>query len=295
MQKQIKINPTLFKLKQTKPKQKKTRSNKNITTLLKRIKEHAAKKNQVLGNNNDNKQSTIEEHISYLEKLKQKKKRTRSNRPSEQVNIELSESLKDNSTSLIIPSQNKELISIASNEESTIKESISIEQNKIPINKELNKESTIKPPPQYGILKNTNKPTYREWKRLTQKNIKDKLVDSVNKFKEENKNNYVNEIDKVINKKNKYVYKLGKHKDGKKISVLIKNNKTRKKILEDSKLLEEASITEVKEYLKKQFLYKSGNDAPADVLRATYNAAHFAGKPVINTQKEALLHNFMKL
>ena len=272
MQKQIKINPTLFKLKQTKEKKNKTQSNKNIKTLLKRIKEHAAKKNQILGNNNNSK-STIEEHISYLESLKQKKKKTRSNRPSEQVNIELSESLKDNDSIMK-------------------KESVNIEPQEETINKE---ERIIKPPPQYGILKHSNKPTYREWKRLTQKNIQDKLSDSVNTFKEKNKNNYANEIDKIINKKNKYLYKLGKHKDGKKISVLIKNNKTRKKIIQDSKLLEQASITEVKEYLKKQFLYKSGNDTPPDILRATYNAAHFAGKPVVNTQKEALLHNFMKL
>ena len=34
--------------------------------------DYSAKKNQVLGNNNHNTQSTIEEHISYLEKLKQK-------------------------------------------------------------------------------------------------------------------------------------------------------------------------------------------------------------------------------
>ena len=46
---------------------------------------------------------------------------------------------------------------------------------------------------------------------------------------------------------------------------------------------------------KKHNLYKSGSSSPPEVLREIYKSAHLAGKPVINTSKENLVHNFYKI
>ena len=43
---------------------------------------------------------------------------------------------------------------------------------------------------------------------------------------------------------------------------------------------------------EKYQLYKSGSNAPPDVLREIYKSAHLAGKPVLNKSSENLIHNF---
>ena len=60
-------------------------------------------------------------------------------------------------------------------------------------------------------------------------------------------------------------------------------------------LLDKASMLEVKEYLRKHQLYKSGSNAPPEILREIYKSAHLAGHPVINKSKDNLIHNFYKL
>ena len=85
MEKKIQITPNLFKLQKTK-NTKKTRSKQNINKLLRKIKEHAAKKNPEL---KFNKETKLKDHINYLEELSKKNKKTRSNRTKEQVSIKL--------------------------------------------------------------------------------------------------------------------------------------------------------------------------------------------------------------
>ena len=81
-------------------------------------------------------------------------------------------------------------------------------------------------------------------------------------------------------------------KIGNKISVLIKNSDTRKKIKNAHNDLKCAPISEVKEYLKKHFLLKSGSNAPSDILRNMYESAKLAGE-ITNKNEETLLHNFI--
>jgi len=81
-------------------------------------------------------------------------------------------------------------------------------------------------------------------------------------------------------------------KIGNKISVLIKNSDTRKKIKNAHNDLKCAPIGEVKEYLKKHFLLKSGSNAPSDILRNMYESAKLAGE-ITNKNEETLLHNFI--
>lgn len=297
MEKQIKITPSLFSLKKTKKNNGKKnidkgKSKKNINTFLNRIKEHAKNKTAKnnLNNNNNTEELNINSHIDYLEQLKQNQKRKLSRKKKYQVKVELDNKLEK-------PISNQTSKNMSTLQEININELLdnSVNTNTLPIHKPTVKIDTLpiqnnttpikittpiinnkyNPGPEkpWGNLKNGPKPTYREWKNKTQKNI----------------------CTKPILKKNvkKYKYCLGK-KDGK-VSVLLKNNKTRKAIQEDKKTLESATLIEVKDYLKKHFLYKPGSSAPPELLREIYKSAHLAGAPVINTSKDNLINNFYKL
>ena len=85
-------------------------------------------------------------------------------------------------------------------------------------------------------------------------------------------------------------YQLGKRKN--KIGVLVKNNKTLKKIKNDSTSLKKTSIIDVKNYLRKHNLIKVGCNAPTDVLRKIYESAMLSGN-ITNINSNNLLHNFL--
>lgn len=268
MEKTIKISPDLFKIKSRQSgAHQKTRSNKNVKRLLSKIKEHAKQYNKQ-ENKQQNKvdilkpqNTNFNQHIEYLESIRQKRKKTRSNRPQEQVNLTVPEGLT---------------------------------------------QIKIKPAPQYGILKGGSTPTIREWKRLTQKNYitennptlepsKSMLEPSKPTLQESNLHSNSKSLPKMMDVKTYKVenkFKLGPSKDKKTTSIYIKNRKTRKKIQDDIQILNKASLSQVKSYLKKYNLYKSGSNAPPDLLREIYRSAHLAGKPVINNSSENLIHNF---
>lgn len=170
--------------------------------------------------------------------------------------------------------------------------------------------STFEPP--YSNLKNGNKPSFKEWSRLTQKvrpkpistiinptiNIDAPLIhkpgssSALSELKQmhHNKKKQTPVITKLIKRKTKTLkYNLGKK--GKHISVLIKNNNTRKKIKHEQSILRQKPIQEIKDYLRNKNLIKSGTLAPNDVLREMYEQAILTGE-VHNTSKDTLVHNF---
>ena len=100
MEKTIKISPDLFKIKSRQNRgRQQTRSNKNVKRLLSKIKEHAEQHSKQHSNQGDKpdvlKSQNIgfNQHIEYLESIRQKRKKTRSNRPQEQVNLTVPEDL----------------------------------------------------------------------------------------------------------------------------------------------------------------------------------------------------------
>jgi hypothetical protein len=85
-------------------------------------------------------------------------------------------------------------------------------------------------------------------------------------------------------------YKLGKHANGK-VSVLIKNSQTRRKVQTEQALLKQKSILDIKNDLRSKNLLKVGSTAPSDVLRHLYEQSILAGQ-VENKAKETLIHNY---
>ena len=76
------------------------------------------------------------------------------------------------------------------------------------------------------------------------------------------------------------------------MSVLIKNNATRRKVKREHGLLKQKSINEVKKYLYDKNLLKIGSDAPNDVLRTIYEQSILAGD-ITNISDDIKIHNFM--
>jgi len=183
--------------------------------------------------------------------------------------------------------------------------------------------NTILPPrPPYSTLKNGSKPTYREWKHHTQKvpysntsyksllsshiptstqpiAIEDKpmvpetsrstaLAQMKSDYKIKNPSKKPIIRSKRITRTVKY--HLGK--SGHKVSVLIKNKQTRKKIQNEHALLRQKSIIEIKNYLRKKNLLKTGSNAPNDVLRQMYEQSILSGD-INNQNKNTLIHNFL--
>lgn len=160
--------------------------------------------------------------------------------------------------------------------------------------------------PPYGSLKNGTRPTFREWKRHTQKsldsnaNARPLIKIDDNEFGQAPKSEREKKLErfkaKIKPRTSKasriktLKYRLGKLPD-RRVAVLIKNKATRKQVQSEHGALKTQSILEVKNYLRRKNLLKAGSNAPADVLRQMYEQSILAGD-VENTSRETLMHNF---
>ena len=93
-----------------------------------------------------------------------------------------------------------------------------------------------------------------------------------------------------IRKKVKKHRTLGKHKG--KISILVKNYETRRKIEKECAILKEKPIGVVKDFLRERGFIKMGSSAPDHILRQMYESCFLSGD-VNNLNGENLLHNYL--
>jgi hypothetical protein len=112
-----------------------------------------------------------------------------------------------------------------------------------------------------------------------------RLIEEKNKKDEEKPKKY-------IKKTTKQKFTLGRSKNMRRVSVLIKNKQTRKNILNAQRELKKTDISDVRKYLRQHGMIKVGSTCPPDILRQTYENAMMTGE-VRNTNKDTLLHNFM--
>jgi len=238
--KEIKINPELFNISGKKKKEK-TKRTKPINVKPMTIKRDLIKRIRERKNLANNSNESLKNSINLFKEVSEEKKNSVPQQKEVRINTQ---------------SENK-------NEQYEVIQPVSM--------------NTIDPPP-YSNLKNSIKPTYREWKSTTQKRSHPVvLVDSIKEKK-------------PTNKKVKHYTKLGKR--NKTISILIKDRETRKKIDNELNLLKKEEISKIKEYLRERGLIKIGSHAPEHILRETYENAFLAGD-IKNTNKDTLIHNYM--
>jgi membrane-associated HD superfamily phosphohydrolase len=179
----------------------------------------------------------------------------------------------------------------------------------------------LPPPPPWGVLKNGNNPTYRQYTNKTLKNYSTvlppplppstvlphplppstvlperelKLEEMRYRTKLENASTSTSMCTKQkIKRTTKRKYILGKSKNKRTVGVLLKDKNTRKQIIQAQKDLKSEPINDVKKYLRNHNLIKIGSFAPHDVVRKMYESAMFAGD-ITNNNEETMLHNFVK-
>ena len=159
----------------------------------------------------------------------------------------------------------------------------------------------------YGNLKNGIKPTFKTWTKhepsimlkpkpfesgiykpdITESVISESLICSIPE-----RNIPEPTICTVIEEKEiKKTFNIGKNKKENAVSILIKNNNTRKKIEIDKLALKKTSLSTLKNFLKKQNLIKFGSTAPSQLLREIYENTKLCGD-IINENPQNILHNF---
>jgi hypothetical protein len=179
--------------------------------------------------------------------------------------------------------------------------------------------NTIKP---YGNLKNGSKPTFRTW--VENNNSSNNFTNNFNNNIDTSSENVIvktpiipqnnivmtqNNIDNnvLINdvyndapKCDPYIkeqveikktFIIGKNKKNNDVSILIKNNKTRKNIENNKLSLKKTNVTTLKNFLKKQNLIKFGSTAPNHLLRDIYENTKLCGE-IVNENPQTLIHNF---
>jgi len=166
---------------------------------------------------------------------------------------------------------------------------IPISMEKIDIDVPLEKD------PEYGCLKGGKKPTYRTYHNKTLKIDNKPIINSDNSERKNKLEELKKKYKKIRQKSKKTIkskYNLGRsHKSGK-MSILIKNNNTRRKIKKEHGLLKQKPLGDIKKYLYDRNLLKIGSTAPNDVIRTLYEQSILAGE-INNFSNDISLHNFI--
>lgn len=228
-------------------------------------------------NNNDEFHSDFKESIHYFKNLQDSKPRNYTSK----VHHEISPEIKANVQTALEPLVHNESFDNIS------------DSDDIRLSKPVIQNASQ---PTWGCLKNGNLPTFKDWKRSTQKgNIVDELKKqqimlNMNKKKEEPQPRLKYRKQKKTIRR---TYKVGRSKVFSKISVLVSNKTIRNNIMNKSQELKQIPIEDVRRYLIKQGFIRVGSSAPNDVLRKIYETSKLICGEVENHNTDNLLYNFM--
>jgi hypothetical protein len=153
----------------------------------------------------------------------------------------------------------------------------------------------LKKDPGWGCLKGGKKPTYRTFHNKTLKATPKPIITSSQPSRQQKLEELKKKHKKIRQKSKKTIkskYNLGRSLKKGKMSILIKNNNTRRKIKKEHGLLKQKPLGEVKKYLYERNLLKIGSTAPNDVIRTLYEQAILAGE-INNFSNDISLHNFI--
>ena len=278
--KPIQINPELFKLYNNKNKTFKNRSTNDIKPkllkkdLLARIKTHRTNRQHNLeqvnnGNDNENNKPIYKFDSSTQNRNDNMIKNTETVHPKITLKNETTVKQK------IMESDDDFMQSINFLKSLSNKKNNSIKNpNDYPLEKTDN-NTLGNQSPNYGCL-----PTFREYHNKTIKKSDDENI------------NTINLSSNLSSNKKTVCFKYNLGKKHKVVSVLIKNNNTRKKISSEHQKLKETKLNDMKNYLKRHNLLKSGSNAPSDVIKKMYEQSLLSGD-IRNINKKSIVHNYL--
>ena len=143
------------------------------------------------------------------------------------------------------------------------------------------------------IDKNTDKDIDKD----IDKNIDKDIDKDIDKYIDKN-----TDIDILNNKQNiTYIknikrrkFTLGRSKINHTISVLLKDNGTRKQFIKAHNDIKHTHMSEIKRYLREHNLIKVGSNAPNDILKKMYESAMLSGN-IMNKTPDIMMHNLNAL
>ncbi len=297
--KPIKINPELFKVSgnQNKNKTLKNKSNTPIKSnvlkkdLLARIKNHRSQKyNNLVKSNSSQETDNIDTTINNNDNFIKSTDTTDNTNIIEKQEIIDKPSKIDNIPITVESNSNNSKKNISKNDDDddflqsiNFLKTLSNKKNNTMKRKNLQdfpleKQDTLDNKPEYGCLKNGSLPTFRQYHNTTVKKDIEPSNYNISNIKTHNRKNVT------------FKYNLGKkHKV---VSVLIKNVATRKNISNEHTRLKEVKLNDMKNYLKRHNLLKSGSNAPPDVIKKLYEQSLLSGD-IRNTNKKSIVHNYL--
>lgn len=153
--------------------------------------------------------------------------------------------------------------------------------------------------PTWGCLKNGNLPTFRDWKRSTQKvsehhDFHDKkyeikaMMDAKEKYTAKPRT-WNKKQRKTVRRK----YNVGRYTNMSKVAVLVSNKTIRNNILNQKQTIQRTPIHEMKKFLVKKGFIRVGTSAPNDVLMKMYETANLMCGEIENHNADNLLYNYI--
>ena len=273
--KRISIDQSLFKVTpSSKKKEKKIKSEKMAQVkpksvkelLLQKLKDYKKQKKRENNKQNSFVPSNSIISNSFMETIQKKRNKTEQNIHVDSM-VENDISNTEQSNQVIVPS-------IISTEPSTIVSPVQLPQptpSSIVATVQVPQSTpSINSPLPYSNLKNSNLPTFRQWKQQTQKNIMKPKREKVNISK------------KMI---------VGLNKTKKKVGIFLKNNKMKQDIENSIIEMKKTKLKTLKSYLKKKNLIQYGTSAPTDLLKEIYISSNLCGG-INNINGSVIIDNY---